>query len=245
MEKRTSTILSMDKKGFTLLELLIVISIIAILSVIVVLVLNPAEILRKSRDAQRISDLSTLKSALAIYTTSTSSPQLDGVSGTANDLCVGGATAKLWVSVNTTGGGGTTITDATPPASWTQAAATWIQGTSVAGASLVDGTGWIPVNLASINGGSPISNMPVDPTNTVVTTTGSDVSTAAVVTNGALMYRYSCRKSTVAFEANARLESLAYGVGGADDRAAKDGGNNTLLFEMGTDLTILPSTNDF
>ncbi len=244
MEKKITKYHS-GNKGFTLLELLIVISIIAILSVIIVIVLNPAEILRKSRDAQRISDLSTLKSALAIYATSSSSPQLDGTSGTPNDLCVGGATPKLWVSVNTLGGGGVTITDATPPAAWTQAAATWIQNTSATGASLVDGTGWIPVNLGSITGGSPISNMPVDPVNNLVVTTGSDTSAAAAVTNGALMYRYACRKSTVSFEADARLESLAYGVGGSDDRAAKDGGNNPLLFEMGTDLTILPSTNDF
>ena len=47
-------------KGFTLLELLIVIAIIAVLSVILVLVLNPAETLKKSRDTQRMSDLSTL-----------------------------------------------------------------------------------------------------------------------------------------------------------------------------------------
>ena len=42
-----------SRKGFTLLELLIVIAIIAILSVVLVIVLNPAETLRKSRDAQR------------------------------------------------------------------------------------------------------------------------------------------------------------------------------------------------
>jgi len=62
--------------GFTLLELLIVIGILAILSTTMILVINPAEILKKARDSQRISDLNTLKSAIAYYITSTSSPSI-------------------------------------------------------------------------------------------------------------------------------------------------------------------------
>ena len=50
----------MHRKGFTLIELLIVIAVIAILAVIVVLTLNPAELLRQSRDADRLSDMATL-----------------------------------------------------------------------------------------------------------------------------------------------------------------------------------------
>lgn len=73
--------------GFTLLELLIVISIIAILAVALVLVLNPGETLKKSRDAQRISDLGTIKTALGIYLTSTSTPKmsLDNTCATIKD----------------------------------------------------------------------------------------------------------------------------------------------------------------
>src|ERR1700719_2922177 len=56
-----------SKKGFTLIELLVVIAIIAILSVVVVLTLNPAELLRQSRDSNRLSDLDTLNHALSIY----------------------------------------------------------------------------------------------------------------------------------------------------------------------------------
>ena len=46
-------------KGFTLLELLIVIGILGVLSVALVFVLNPAESLKKARDSQRMSDLTT------------------------------------------------------------------------------------------------------------------------------------------------------------------------------------------
>ncbi|MCX6736947.1 MAG: type II secretion system protein [Candidatus Parcubacteria bacterium] len=60
------------KKGFTLLELLIVIGILAILSAVTILVINPAELLRKSRDTQRISDLGSINSAIAFYLTNAS-----------------------------------------------------------------------------------------------------------------------------------------------------------------------------
>ena len=59
MKARTLSFHNSPKKGFTLIELLIVIAIIAILAVVVVLVLNPAELLRQSRDSQRLSDIST------------------------------------------------------------------------------------------------------------------------------------------------------------------------------------------
>lgn len=68
------------KKGFTLLELLIVIGILAILSTTIVLVINPAELLRKARDSQRISDLNTVKTAIAYYVTETSSPSIGSLS---------------------------------------------------------------------------------------------------------------------------------------------------------------------
>ena len=67
-----------DKRGFTLLELLIVIAIIAVLSAILIFVLNPAETLRKGRDSERISDLATINRALAFYITTSFNPDLDG-----------------------------------------------------------------------------------------------------------------------------------------------------------------------
>lgn len=54
-------------RGFTLIELLIVIAIIAILAIIVVLTINPARIMEKSRDSQRMSDLTTLATAINLY----------------------------------------------------------------------------------------------------------------------------------------------------------------------------------
>ena len=52
--------------AFTLIELLVVIAIIAILAVGGSL-LNPAQLLKQSRDSSRLSDAATIKSALSIY----------------------------------------------------------------------------------------------------------------------------------------------------------------------------------
>lgn len=53
------------KKGFTLVELLITVSVVAILSAIVISSLDSAR--ERSRDAQRQTDLRTMEAALALY----------------------------------------------------------------------------------------------------------------------------------------------------------------------------------
>jgi prepilin-type N-terminal cleavage/methylation domain-containing protein len=201
-------------KGFTLMELLIVIAILAILSVALVLMLNPAETLRKGRDSQRMSDLATMKTAIGLYMTTVSTPILDG--GT-NTLCVGGSgSATIFYSGAVTAGS-------------VVAATNFIAGnTSGTG---IAGNGWLPVDFTKISGGSPISNLPIDPLNTVVT--------AGAPTSGDKMYRYSC-KSDATFEINTVLESdeLKGNMG-------TDGGNNLDYYEVGSSLTILPNGTDF
>ena len=54
------------RSGFTLIELLVVIAILAVLAVVVVLTLNPFALLQESRDANRLSDMATLNSAINI-----------------------------------------------------------------------------------------------------------------------------------------------------------------------------------
>lgn len=55
-----------NKKGFTLIELLVVMGILGILMAVTILVINPAEYLKRSRDTQRISDIQTVNSAVAL-----------------------------------------------------------------------------------------------------------------------------------------------------------------------------------
>lgn len=226
--------------GFTLLELLIVIAIIAILSVALVLVLNPAETLKKSRDAQRISDLSTLKTAIGLYLTSTTTPLLNNVAAnagckaTAAGARAAGGTEKVYYSYPTESGA---IADATIDGTTT----TPKVQVAVADYTKTNGSGWIPVNFDGITGGSPLSNLPIDPVNTIATahlTSGLD--------NTDLVYRYSCSISPLAFEIDTVLESAAYATGtGADNKLINDGGNNSAYYEVGTNLYILGAASDF
>ncbi|OGZ02363.1 MAG: hypothetical protein A2946_01310 [Candidatus Liptonbacteria bacterium RIFCSPLOWO2_01_FULL_53_13] len=132
---------TMTKKGFTLIELLVVIAIVAVLSVVVILTLNPAELLRQARDANRVSDMSTLKSAISLYLADVSSPSLGSVT-----LCYESTAAAS----STAGCGGLFSATRTATSSDSRA---------------VDGSGWIPVNFNGISSGAPVGNLPVDPVN--------------------------------------------------------------------------------
>jgi prepilin-type N-terminal cleavage/methylation domain-containing protein len=138
-----------QRKGFTLIELLVVIGIVVILSVVVVLTLNPAQLLRQARDSTRISDLSTIKSAISLYLADVTSVDLNGL----------GPDGPVSCSVHqssTVSGLCTTLSR------FVGAGNFWNTST----AALSPGSrGWIPVNFASTTGGSPIAALPIDPVN--------------------------------------------------------------------------------
>jgi prepilin-type N-terminal cleavage/methylation domain-containing protein len=145
-----------SRKAFTLIELLVVIAIIAILAVVVVLTLNPAELLRQSRDANRLSDLATLNSAINLYNTDQGGAtgySLGSASTTYLSLPDPAATSTSGTNCSTMGLPATSSNWSYHcPASSTQRSITNL--------------GWIPINFASISAGSPFSNLPIDPTNT-------------------------------------------------------------------------------
>ena len=188
------------KKGFTLIELLIVIGILAVLATITVLVLNPAQLFAQARDSQRISDLGSIRSAVSLYLTTVSSPDL-ALTGL---NCVDETTPNFWASV---AGASSSFTGAT-----TQHANT---------GRATDGTGWVPVNLGSTSGGSPLSALPTDPSNDVTVGT-------------ALFYTYTCNQAMKTFEVNANMESSRYSSGD-DNVENSDGGDVDTVYEVGTD----------
>jgi len=139
-------------KGFTLIELLVVIAILAILAVAVVLVINPAQLLKESRDVTRISDLNTLNNAISLYLADNATTSWNGTytggSLTATTTCTSGTTSPangLCTLVN-------------------------IYTTS--------GTGWVlGVPLTSISLGSPVGSLPKDPNNGATCLSTDTVST--------------------------------------------------------------------
>ena len=182
------------KKGFTLIELLIVIGILAILTAVVVVVLNPAQLLAQARDSQRMSDLDNVKSAIGFYLSTAASPDVSyNISGATSTVSVSGATCPF------AGAGCTTVTLRT-----------------------VDGTGWVRIVLTDASGGSPLSVLPIDPTDSTT-----------------YFYAYKGEDTNNTFELDGRLESSKY-----RGRMATDGGDkntcatyveDTCLYEIGTD----------
>jgi len=186
------------KKGFTLLELLIVIGILAILSTTMLLVINPAEMLRKARDSQRISDLNTLKTAIAMYLTDVPSASFGTSAAYAYNH-----TEVTYPSG--TCGGYTLIHTATSQA--------------------ITGAGWIPINFASISGGSPIAAEPIDPN----PATGRYY---VAILNG----------TNSTFELIGNMESTYYSSGGTGNVESTDGGNISDYYEVGTSMIAATST---
>ena len=80
------------KKGFTLLEILLVIAIIAILAAIVIIAINPGKQLADSRNAQRETDVNTILNATYQYAVDTNGTIPATITTTATAVCASGGT---------------------------------------------------------------------------------------------------------------------------------------------------------
>jgi len=177
------------------MELLIVIGVLAVLTTAATLVLNPAELLKQARDSTRISDLSTLNEALSLYVTNVSSPDLDAAISSCSNKCF------------------TNASDITANCGGRHAAA---RLSTTDADRTIDGTGWIPVVFSNIPGGSPLSVLPIDPTN-----------------DATYFYSYACDNTNTTFELDTVFESTKYLT--TEDYDNKDGGSSATIYELGTD----------
>lgn len=140
-----------QQKGFTLIELLIVLALIAILAGIIVVVVKPAEIFKRGRDAKRTGDLRNISAAIENFTLE-ASQNPGSFTWPSNSV--------LHFSVPTT-----VVPVAWPP---TTSPLTTVTGTN---STAVDGTGWVRINLASISSNN-LSSLPLDPINNVIGNVG-------------------------------------------------------------------------
>lgn len=211
------------KKGFTLIELIIVLAIIAVLVAILIAVLKPGIMFARLRDTQRISDLNTISKAIDIY--------ISDFSSDPTKLILTNTT-----TVYTTGATPTTIT---PPlggckntgtatifysAAGTASGVTLPTGFTLIGATssrAVNGSGWVPIPFTQsslIN----LSALPIDPRNSLT-----------INANPSFYYTYACDGSNFTYELNAKLEILT-------DTAANDGGTAPTLYEVGPAKDLIP-----
>ncbi|MDO8443010.1 MAG: FISUMP domain-containing protein [bacterium] len=137
--------------GFTLIELLIVIAILSILATVTLLVINPAQMIKQSRDATRLSDITTIVKALRVY------------SGSGANESTMGSTNTIYVSVPAVSSDCSDLNLPAPLSGWSYACST------SANYRKADGTGWIPVDFTSITYGSPLTSLSIDPTNATST----------------------------------------------------------------------------
>jgi len=126
----------LHKKGFTLIELIIVIALIALLATTVILVINPVKIFQEARDSQRIADLGQMNSAMSLMlATSSSQPTLGPSAANCYVHKAGQNCTTRYISATTS---------------------------TVSTSQGVTGSGWVPVNLGST---PAIPAWPIDPSN--------------------------------------------------------------------------------
>ena len=212
-------------KGFTLIELVIVVALVAVIALTVIIVTNPVEVFREARDSQRIADLNQMSRAVSLYVGTASNPFL-GVCGDPNGngpnnaafqakcymqpLNLGANPAPARCGPRTNGGG----------SSWP----TSTMGTS----TLIDGGGWVPVNLNEAGYGAPLQAWPVDPKPSVSTPFVRDTS---------YYYSYYC-DTNGQWEFDANLESAKYASSGISDAESTDGGSRSDTYEVGTNTQL-------
>ena len=90
---RVRSIKQNAQRGFTLLEVLLVVAIIAILAGIVIVAINPSKNLADTRNSQRSSDVSTIIDGVYQYMLDNNGSAPSSITTTATEICATGASS--------------------------------------------------------------------------------------------------------------------------------------------------------
>lgn len=200
-------------KGFTIIEILVTLAIIVILAGITSQVFKPTVYFQKTRDIKRITDLKSIEIAIRNYLLATSSPSL-GPANTGYDE----SSSTIFISIP--------YDKEDAPASITWAGKNYILNqVSSTNVFKNNGEGWLPINFSALI--YPfLSSLPTDPVN--------------IYNNGRYFYSYIFKRSSSTFELDAKLEFSFYNQGGSDDKTSTDNGDNSIIYELGTEKTLIP-----
>ncbi|MFA4954790.1 MAG: prepilin-type N-terminal cleavage/methylation domain-containing protein [Patescibacteria group bacterium] len=88
------------KKGFTLIEVLLVIAIIAILAAIVIIAINPARQIAQSNNAQRRSNVNAIVNAISQYQVDNRGTLPATITTTITDICQTGVSSTSCIDLS-------------------------------------------------------------------------------------------------------------------------------------------------
>lgn len=201
-------------KGFTLIEILVVLVMILALFAITTQIFKPTLYLKKIRDNKRIADLKSIEIALKTYLNTTSFSNL-GPTNKGTDE----ASSTIFISVPFDKENIRNLTII-----W-DSKIYYFSQVSSSDIFKNNGQGWIPVNISSLTY-PPLFAYPYDPINSY---------------QNKFFYSYVFKRASSTFEINANLEYEGFKNAGNEDKTSTDGGDNNNILEVGTDKTLMPN----
>lgn len=209
------------KKGFTLVELIIVITILVVLGVVVIVLIDPAEILAQSRDAQRISDLASIKAATQLVLSTGTLPSTSECD-TVQPITT---LSRVWTSTVAAGGSGYSVVIATSTR------------------SQVAANGWIKIDYTTPSTGRALTSLPVDPVNnyTTLNSKGLYYRWGCTYISGKYEYEVDAAMESAKYQPGCTAS-------GCEDKGLIDGGNSNTTtlptglnnrYEVGNNLNVL------